>query len=132
MTLILRIFYKKLIFNFVRKYIDELNDKEVDLETIINDPNYTIVPKDLELIVKSMDIKYKFGMFFITNKFNKQDKHDSYLFLNGEYDNTTPIISLYQSNEQSLSNIVVNKEYYFTLDEVEQNQKLKKLIDNFI
>ena len=79
-----------------------------------------------------MDIKYKFGMFLITNKFNKQDKHDSYLFLNGEYDNTTPIISLYQSNEQSLSNIVVNKEYYFTLEESESNDKLNKLLRNLI
>ena len=73
-----------------------------------------------------------FGMFLITNKFNKQDKHDSYLFLNEEYDNKTPIIPLYQSNKQSLSNIMINKEYYFTLEGSGSNDKLNKLLQNLI
>ena len=67
------------------------------------------------------------GILLITNRYNKNNQYNSYLYKSNKIENISPILTFYQDNERALSNIIVNNEYYITYEYLKSTKYLKEL-----
>ena len=94
------------------------------------DKKYRIKLEELSLLVNDLNEKNDICFFIIVNGGKGYEAFLQYDKKN--FNDLTKIIPFYINNQEGLCNVLVENEYYFTLNEISGNQRLKKVIDDLL
>ena len=94
------------------------------------DKKYRIKLEELSLLVNDLNEKNDICFFIIVNDGKDYDAFLQYDKKN--FNDLTKIIPFYINNQEGLCNVLLENEYYFTLNEISGNQRLKKVIDDLL
>ena len=105
---------------------------ELNPDTDYNTPlDYRINTFDLSLLIEKYELLGEDIAFYIV--INDNNKFNSVLsYSKDKLNDLTNIIPLYINEDKGLCNIVIEGEYYFTLNQLSGNSKLMKSIENLL
>ena len=119
------------IFYSCKLELDSIRPKFSTVATILQ-PNYSLEEQDIQILLELFEAEgKKLGIIVISELWNPDKEFNESYFKTNNTDSVTNFIILYhikQKDNYIFANILVDKQYYLTLDELIQRNDIFRYI----